>query len=117
MSKSKTTPILAIHVERLAEMFKALSSPHRLRIFARLAARCCPGTPTTEADMRTCVSNISQNLNLSPSTVSHHMKELRQAGLIKMQKHGQETDCWVEPETLEMLTRFFSDDILQLGRL
>jgi ArsR family transcriptional regulator len=102
-------------LEQLAAMFKALSNPHRLRIFTRLSSRCTPGVSTCDADMRCCVGDISDRLEIAPSTVSHHMKELRTAGLIRMERNGQETDCWVEPKVLEMLSRFFGERVRKMG--
>lgn len=102
-------------LEQLAAMFKALSHPHRLRIFTRLASRCTPGVTTCDADMRCCVGDISQNLDIVPSTVSHHMKELRQAGLVRMERNGQETECWVEPRVLALLSRFFGEWVRKMG--
>jgi DNA-binding transcriptional ArsR family regulator len=94
--------------ERLADAFKALSNPHRLSIFTRLASCCLPGgTCNTETDMRECVGAVGKNLGLAPSTISHHIKELHRAGLIKMKRRGQTIECWVDPETLDSLATFF----------
>jgi ArsR family transcriptional regulator len=94
--------------ERLAGAFKALSNPHRLSIFIRLASCCSPGeTCKTDADIRECVGAVGKNLGLSPSTISHHIKELHRAGLIKMKRRGQTVECWVDPETLDSLATFF----------
>jgi ArsR family transcriptional regulator len=94
--------------ERLAYAFKALSNPHRLSIFTRLASCCLPReTCNTDADMRECVGAVGKNLGLAPSTISHHIKELHRAGLIKMKRKGQTVECWVDPETLYSLATFF----------
>jgi DNA-binding transcriptional ArsR family regulator len=98
--------------EQLADAFKALSNPHRLSIFTRLASCCLPGgTCNTEADMRECVGAVGKNLGLAPSTISHHIKELHRAGLIKMKRRGQTVECWVDPETLDALATFFKEPI------
>jgi ArsR family transcriptional regulator len=47
-------------------------------------------------------------LGIVPSTVSHHIKELRRAGLIRMERRGQKIECWVDPEVLKELAGFFS---------
>ena len=44
---------------------------------------------------------------MAPSTLSHHLKELRIAGLLRMEKQGKYVDCWVEPDVLIKLSRFF----------
>jgi len=98
--------------ERLAGAFKALSNPHRLSIFTRLASCCLPGgTCNTETDMRECVGAVGKNLGLAPSTISHHIKELHRAGLIKMKRRGQTIECWVDPETLDSLAEFFKQPV------
>lgn len=93
--------------ERFAACFRALSNPHRLRLFLRLAACLPPGAACADRDMRRCVGEIGHDLGIVPSTVSHHLKELRQAGLVHMERRGQSIECWVEPETLRELIAFF----------
>ncbi|MBI4798751.1 MAG: helix-turn-helix transcriptional regulator [Desulfarculus sp.] len=94
-------------LERLAAIFKALSNPSRLRIFLRLRACCGPGRillPGEEANC--CVGEVSQDLTISPSTVSHHLKELRQAGLISVRRKGQKSECRLNQEALAQLAQF-----------
>lgn len=93
----------------LAEVFKALANPHRLAVFKRLAACCGPGTQCDGTSMKTYVGDIGKDLDIAPSTVSHHLKELRNAGLIHMERAGQNVECWVEPGTLDALSVFFRD--------
>ncbi len=96
--------------ERLAEIFKALSNPNRLKILQRLTACCPPGTRCYEdPQMRACVGEVGRDLQIAPSTVSHHIKELNQAGLIRMERRGQNIECWVDPETLKELADFFAE--------
>ncbi len=97
-----------IDTEQLAGAFKALSNPHRLSIFRRLASCCLPGGAcNTETEMYECVGKLGRDLGIAPSTISHHIKELYQAGLIKMKRRGQTVECWVDPETLDSLAEFF----------
>lgn len=98
-----------INIERYAEIFKALSNVHRLKIFLRLVSCCTPGTVwTMEAQESTSVGDLAKDLDIVPSTVSHHMKELRHAGLIKMRRSGQKIECWVDPHIIKELEGFFS---------
>ena len=97
--------------ERFAEMFKALSNPNRLSIFLRLASCCVPGTTCSDAGECECVGELGKDLGLAPSTVSHHIKELHRAGLIRMERRGQNVECWVDPETLNVLAMFFSQPV------
>jgi ArsR family transcriptional regulator, arsenate/arsenite/antimonite-responsive transcriptional repressor len=95
-------------VDKFSEIFKALSNPNRLKIFLRLVSCCVPGTVwSIEAKESTYVGDVAKDLDIVPSTVSHHIKELRQAGLIKMRRSGQKIECWVDPEVLKDLEGFF----------
>jgi DNA-binding transcriptional ArsR family regulator len=95
-------------LDRFAEMFKALSHPKRLEIYLRLV-RCCPATPfaSTTEEFGACVGELGQDLALAPSTVSHHIKELRRAGLITCERQGQTVRCCVDEGIWRELARFF----------
>jgi ArsR family transcriptional regulator, arsenate/arsenite/antimonite-responsive transcriptional repressor len=95
-------------IERFAHIFKALSNPNRLKIFLRLVSCCVPGTVWSyKAQECTYVGDLAKNLEIGPSTVSHHMKELRQAGLIKTRRTGQKIECWIDPAVIKELEGFF----------
>jgi len=96
------------NLELFAEKFKALSNPNRLKIFMRLLSCCAPGTVCRfEDEGCACIGDLSQDLAIVASTVSHHIKELRQAGLIQMRRQGQKIECWVDPEAVRDLAEFF----------
>ena len=63
---------------RMAAMFKALGDPVRLRLFSRVASH-----PDGEA----CVCDIS-DVGVSQPTVSHHLKKLRDVGLLESERRG-----------------------------
>ncbi len=90
-------------------MFKALANPNRLRIFRRLLA-CCPQGPFPSADDQgcACVGDLGRDLGIVPSTVSHHIKELCRAGLIRCERRGQKVECSLDQEALGALRVFFS---------
>ena len=67
-----------VDAERMAVMFKALSDPVRLRLFSRVASH-----PGGEA----CVCDIA-DVGVSQPTVSHHLKKLREAGLLTSERRG-----------------------------
>ena len=98
--------------ESYADKFKALSNPHRLAIFAQLMEQCCAGgsccgeVPAEEAGQAS-VGELADCCNIAPSTLCHHLKELRTAGLLKVERQGKYVHCWVEQETLEQLSGFF----------
>ena len=86
--------------ERMATMFKALADPVRLRLFSRLAAH-----QSGEA----CVCDI-QNVGVSQPTVSHHLKKLREAGLIISERRGTWVYCRVAPGVLPAMARMLAPD-------
>lgn len=94
-------------VERFAGYFQALSNPNRLRIFLRLVSCRPPGRKVASQEgICACVGELGRDLGIVPSTVSHHIKELRQAGLIRMQRNGQNIECSVERSALDELAGF-----------
>jgi DNA-binding transcriptional ArsR family regulator len=102
-------------IECSAEQFKALSNPHRLALFRRLTTCCPPGTHCSSADeaVRYNVGQLGEGLDIAPSTLSHHLKELNRAGLVQMARKGKQVECWVEPQTLEQLASFFCEPPLK----
>jgi DNA-binding transcriptional ArsR family regulator len=97
-------------IDRYSQIFKALSNPNRLQIFLLLVSCCMPGTVCSFEDKGTTyVGDLAKNLDIVPSTVSHHLKELRQAGLIKVRRSGQKIECWVDLEVIKELEEFFKD--------
>lgn len=102
----------AIPIQQFSEIFKALSNPNRLRIFLQLVSCCMPGTVhSIDAGTKACVGDLGRNLEIVPSTVSHHVKELNRAGLIRMERRGQKIECWVDAEILRDLASFFGQPI------
>lgn len=66
------------HFNTAAELFKQISDPTRIRVFWLLCHR------------EECVANLSAILNMSSPAVSHHLKTLRDCGLIVGRRHGKE---------------------------
>jgi ArsR family transcriptional regulator len=88
----------------MAKVFKALSDPTRLAIFELV--RTCGEDGCTEDQAADSLSQIAERFDLSLSTVSHHVKELRGSGLITCEKNGQRLHCWVDPDVLQELESF-----------
>ena len=104
MSNNKT-----LNPNDLAESFKALSNPNRLQIFLRLMNCCEPGTVcSSETVTGFCVGELGEDLAVAPSTLSHHIKELQRADLIKTQRKGQNVECFVNTDMVETLKEFFT---------
>ncbi len=80
---------------------------------------CCSKTPakdtSPDGQICECVGTLGKDLGIAPSTVSHHIKELSQSGLIKMKRRGQTVECWVDPEILELLAAFFEPPVQTVG--
>ncbi len=101
-----------INIERDAERFKALSNPHRLALFQRMTRCCAPGTACDiEQASQLSVGQLGEGLDIAPSTLSHHLKELNRAGLVQMERRGKQVVCWVEAATLQDLAALFIEPL------
>lgn len=83
----------------LAPMFKALGDPVRLRILS-LIARHEGG--------QCCVCEITPAFALSQPTISHHLKMLREAGLLDSERRGTWVYYRVDPAALQRLSAALS---------
>jgi ArsR family transcriptional regulator len=81
----------------LAARFKALADPARVTILNRLAS----------AD-EVCVCDFVAALDLSQPTVSHHLKVLRDAGLVESSRRGTWAYYRLVPEAVDALRDVFS---------
>lgn len=79
----------------LARKFKALGDPVRLHLLTLISQH-----PGGEA----CVCDISGGLELSQSTISHHLKVLREAGLLECERRSTWVYYWVVPRALQELS-------------
>ena len=96
------------HIDEFAEVFKALSNPNRLRIFLSLTSCCKPGTVGFfDQGSAAYIGELADEVAVVKSTVSHHIKELKRVGLIRTERQGQKIACWVDPEMVEALHKFF----------
>ncbi len=77
-----------------AERLKALADPTRIGIVNRLAG--CD---------ECCVCDLTEAFGLSQPTISHHLKILRDAGLVRVSRRGVWAYYAVDPEGLEVLRR------------
>lgn len=96
-------------VDSFSRIFKALSNPHRLKILMELA-HCPQGNETFTAsveEMENCQQMFARHLGLAPSTISHHFKELRMAGLVKVRREGKNLIVQVDREVLASVRQWF----------
>jgi len=76
-------------------MFKALGDPVRLRLLSIVASH-----PGGEA----CVCDLAADFDLTQPTISHHLKVLREAGLLSCERRGTWVYYRVEPAALAQLS-------------
>ncbi|QEV51790.1 transcriptional regulator [Streptomyces platensis] len=86
-----TAPLDEGQAGELAKVFKALGDPVRLRLLSLIASR---------AGGEICVCDLTPAFDLSQPTISHHLKLLRQAGLIDCERRG----TWVYYRLLPEMT-------------
>jgi ArsR family transcriptional regulator, arsenate/arsenite/antimonite-responsive transcriptional repressor len=109
---------IVMKLSNYSKIFKALSNEQRLKIFMMIYngegalngksgfpikdQSCCPmAGPLKKAFTKAC-----DCMDLSRSTVSHHFKELQNAGLIICEREGQTYHCRVNPEAVELIKDF-----------
>ena len=89
-------------VDRLARMFKALANPNRLQLFLNLLEES--KLDLAKGRIHDCfLAKLLGGLELGAPTVSHHVKELSDAGLIHTQREGKQLICSVDPKGLAQL--------------
>ena len=85
-------PLYAADADRIAPMFKALGDPVRLRLAAMIAG-----------NDEICVCDLTPHFDLSGPTISHHLRILREAGLVDCERRGTWVHYWVRPQALRDL--------------
>lgn len=78
--------------EAIAACFKALADPTRVAIVNRLAGAG-----------EVCVCDLVDEFELSQPTISHHLKLLREAGLVDSERRGTWAYYRLVPDTFEEL--------------
>ncbi len=93
-SPLRALPLPETDAAELARRFAALADPVRLRLLSLLA---------TSADGAVCACDLVEPVGKSQPTVSHHLRILREAGLVTSEKRG--TNVWYAavPAALEDL--------------
>jgi ArsR family transcriptional regulator len=74
-----------------AAVFKALADPIRLRLLSMI----------TSAHGEICVCELTPQFDVSGPTISHHLKVLREAGLVDCERRGTWVYYWPVPERLQ----------------
>ncbi|HSY36062.1 MAG TPA: helix-turn-helix domain-containing protein [Acidobacteriaceae bacterium] len=86
--------------DQLTLIARALADPRRYEILKKISTKRC-ATPCSS--MRDCI-------DISPATLSHHMKELETAGLVRSEKDGKFVNYFPQTQILRAyLDRLKSD--------
>jgi ArsR family transcriptional regulator len=80
------------------EAFKALAHPGRLDVFFTLV----------KAGRELTVSEIQDAMGIPGPTLSHHLDQLRRAGLVKSRRHERFIHCSVAPKMVNDLVRLLT---------
>ena len=109
-------------MEQMARMFKALGDPTRLSIFECLRGGCCGGEAVEVENEEGAIRAksgptagevccyVTGTTGPITSTVSHHLKELRLAGLITMKRQGKHMICGINQSAVDEIKEYLSDD-------
>jgi len=103
-------PLSAGEAANVAVKLKALADPVRLQLFSAIASH---------AGGEACVCDVSAGVDVSQPTVSHHLRVLRDAGLLTSQRRASWVYYAVVPETLRNLATVLgvgSEDFVTTGR-
>lgn len=99
----------ALDVEQAVEgaaAFKALADPVRLRLLSIIAS----------AGGEVCVCDITPQFDVSGPTISHHLKVLREAGLVDCERRGTWVYYWPMPERLRWISALLAVPDATLAR-
>jgi ArsR family transcriptional regulator, arsenate/arsenite/antimonite-responsive transcriptional repressor len=104
-------------LERRAAMFRALGDPTRLRIFEFLRSCCGPVSMDEAGEVRR-VEGVTVGAvccrvtggERVTSTISHHLKELRLAGLVTTERRGKHILCRINPDAVASLATYLDSN-------
>lgn len=93
---------------KLAKILKALSHPKRLELYFKIAEK---NETDFEAGCECFVTDMIHALKLGAPTISHHIKELENAGLITTERKGKYLSATIKEETLAEVNKIFADQL------
>jgi ArsR family transcriptional regulator len=94
--------------DELSLAFKALSNPNRLQMYLELLQqRQTVVDSGSEKECRCGLTELMTKLNVGAPTVSHHVKELVNARLIRVERQGKYLTCFLNEDMRRQLERFF----------
>ena len=83
----------------LAQVFRALADPVRLRLVSLIGAH---------QGGEVCVCELTTAFDLTQPTISHHLRVLREAGIIDCERRGTWVYYWLVPAALERMAALLS---------
>jgi DNA-binding transcriptional ArsR family regulator len=93
--------------KRLARVFRALGNENRLQLFMNLFEES--RLDLAKGRVHDCfLWKLLEGLKVGAPTVSHHVKELADAGLIQTEREGKQLICSVNPELVAELRALFT---------
>ena len=94
-------PLTAGQAVELSRLFKAMADPVRLRLLSMIASH---------EGGEACVCDLTEAFDLTAPTISHHLKVLRESGLITGERRGTWVYYRVHPEVLARLSAVLVSD-------
>lgn len=91
--------------ERLAKALRALADPARLRLLRLILRERSVLDPRCSSRAGVCFCHLKDAMDLAPATISHHLKVLRQAGLIQGIREGRWTYYRAQSDAAQALVR------------
>lgn len=101
ISEAALDPVQAVEG---AAVFKALADPIRLRLMSIIAS----------AGVEVCVCDLTGQFEVSGPTISHHLRVLREAGLVDCERRGTWVYYWPVPERLQWVSSLLAVPIKAL---
>ncbi len=110
-----------MELSNYSKVFKALSNEQRLKIFMMIYKNCCSpegsvvgsefqlkgeSCRSVKGGLEKAFTKICDCMNLSRSTISHHFKELQNAGLITCEREGQTYRCRINEDVVDSIKDF-----------
>ena len=109
-----------MELSNYVKIFKALSNEQRLKIFLMIHKGCCESKDKGSSEfliedkgccpvagvLEKAFTKVCGCMKLSRSTISHHFKELQNAGLISCTRAGQAFECKINNEAIAEIQAF-----------
>lgn len=113
---------IVVTVDEVIRMIQALNDPTRLAVFQCI--RGCGGQSLYDTETGACdagapgsvaVCTVRCHVPCAPSTLSHHLNTLRDAGLIETEKRGRQVYAKIRQQSLTTLSDFFQQQTVCAG--